>query len=69
MRATGPSSCKDDEGWSNGAQGGGSGHLQEYEGPGVPGGGSAANRMPKVDGEALVAKNGRPGGRAARQEG
>ena len=61
-------SYKDGEGWSNGAQGSSSGHCQECEGPGAPGGGFAANRVPWPDGEALEATHGRDGdGAAARQ--
>ena len=46
----------------------GSGHLQECEGPGAPGGRSAADRMPRPDGEALGATNGGLGGGATEQE-
>ena len=61
-------SCKDGEGCSDGAQGGSSGHLQECEGLGAPGGGSVANRVPRPDGEALgAAHGGDDGGAAGRQ--
>ena len=69
MRVTGPSSYKDDEGWSDGAQGSSSGHPQECKRPGVPGGGSAADRMLWIDGKALGPTNGRLGGGAAGREG
>ena len=60
--------CEDGEGWSNGAQGGSSEHSQECEGPGIPGGGFAANRMPRPDGEALgAACRGSGGGTTGRQ--
>ena len=69
LRVTGSSSCKHGEGWSNGAQSSGSGHPQECKRPGAPRGGSAANRMPRIDGEALGATNGRPGGGVVGREG
>ena len=58
-------SCKNSAGWSDGAQGGSSGHSQECEGPGAPGGGFATNQVPWPDGEALGAAYGRDGDEAA----
>ena len=62
-------SGKDGEGWSDGTQGGSSGHSQEYEGSGALGGGFAANRVPQPDGEALGAAHGEYGGRATGRQG
>ena len=58
--------CENDEGWSDGAQGGSSGHPQECKGPEAPGGEFAANWMPEPDGEALGPAHGGDGGGAAR---
>ena len=69
MRVLGPSSYKDGEGWSDGAQGGGSGHPQECEGPRAPGGRFTEDRMPRIHGKALGATNGRLGGGVAGREG
>ena len=69
MRVTGPSNCKDGEGWSDGAQGGGSGHLQECKRLGSLGGGFKMDWVPRIHGKALGATDGRYGGRTAGREG
>ena len=69
MRVTGSSSYKDGEGWSDGAQGSGYWHPQECKRPGAHGGGSAVDRMPRIDGKALGATDGRSSGGVAGREG
>ena len=60
-----PSYCKNGEGWSDGAQGSGSGRPQECERPRASGGGSPAHRMPQIHGQTLEATDGGHGGGAA----
>ena len=62
-------SCKDGEGWSDGAQGSSFGHSQECKGPGAPGRGFAANRVPRPNGEALGAVHEGDGGGATGRQG
>ena len=63
----GPSYCKNGEGRSHGAQSGSSGRPQEHERPGASGGGSSADRMPRVHGKALEAADGGHGGGTPRR--
>ena len=69
LRKTGPSYCKNGEGWSYGAQSSGSERPQECERPGASGGRSSAHRMPRIHGKALGAADGGHGGGAVGRHG
>ena len=58
FESIGSASCKDGEGWSDGARGSCSRHAQEREGQGASGGGSPADRMPRVHRKTLGVADG-----------
>ena len=61
--------CKNGEGWSDGAQGSGSGRAQECERPRTFRGRSLTDRMPLVYRKALGIADGGPGGGTPRRQG
>ena len=66
---TGPSYRKNGEGWSDGAQGSGSGRAQKCERPVASRGRSPTDRMPRVHGKALGVADGGIGGGIPRRQG
>ena len=61
--------CKNGEGWSDGAQGSRSGHVQKCERPGASRGRSPADQMPRVHRKALGVADGGLGGGTPRRQG